>query len=90
MNSNAITGAKSIASPASVSHIGRRRAFTHPVRDRTVRVGDIEIDQDVRVFEAKTAYNALNHYVLAIPIGRGGGMVCVSGREAEKATEYRS
>ncbi len=90
MNANSITGAKSVARPASGSHIGRRGALAHPVRYRTVRVSDIEIDQDVRIFEAKTAYNALNRDVFAVLKGRGGGVVGVSSREAEKAAEYRS
>lgn len=79
VNADPVAGLEGVTRPTPGAHIGRRRTLAHPVGDRAVGIRDIEIDQYVRIFKAKTGYHALNRDIFAFLKGCGERMMRVCG-----------
>ena len=89
MNADTITSFECVTPPSNIAHQGSGTALAHPVRHRTVCIGDVEIYEYVRVLEAEIGDDTFNRYFFAVLEGRSEGMMGIGGSEAEQATEYR-
>lgn len=90
MNADTITSFECVTPPSIIAHQGSGTALAHPVRHRTVCIGDVEVYKDVRVLEAEIGDDTLNRYFFAVLEGRGERVMGICSGEAKQATEYRS